>query len=385
MDPLAGLSTPAGQSGPAGPPAATTVAVWHGGATVALETVPVPEPAAGELLVAIELATVCGSDRHTVAGRRSAPCPSVLGHEAVGRVVAAGAGAPAGLGDRVVWGVTVSCGTCDRCTGGRSAKCRRVRKVGHEPFDGDWPLSGGYAAHSLLPVGTTVVPVPAAFPAALAAPAACATATVMAALESAGPLGGARVLISGAGMLGLTAAAAAADRGVAAVIVTDVEPDRRALATAFGATVTMRPDQDPPPVDIALEFSGATSAAATALAALDIGGRLVLAGAVTPVEPVLVDPERVVRGWRTITGVHNYEPRHLAEAIDYLDASRETWPWERLVSPAVPLDRVGALLTRPSQPEPRVAVAPWAPISWWSAAASSGSGTPSRPSHAGSP
>ncbi|TDE16000.1 zinc-binding dehydrogenase [Jiangella asiatica] len=359
MDPRAGLTTPGGRPEPWAPTTATTVAaVWRGGATVRLESVPLPEPAAGELLVAVDLATVCGSDRHTVAGRRGAACPSVLGHEAVGHVVAAGDGAPAAVGDRVVWGVTVSCGRCDRCASGRTAKCRRVRKVGHEPFDGDWHLSGGYAEHVLLPAGATVVPVPPALPDVLAAPAACATATVMAALEAAGPLAGTRVLICGAGMLGLTAAAAAADRGAAAVVVTDVDPARRALARTFGATATVPSAQAPRPVDVAVELSGDTGAAAGALAALDIGGRLVLAGAVTPVAPVPVDPERVVRSWLTITGVHNYEPRHLAEAIGYLDASRSAWPWERLVSPAVPLDRVGALLTQPRQSRPRAAVAP---------------------------
>lgn len=359
MDSLAGGMTPRTTSTVPSLERATTVAaVWRGGSTVELETVALPEPAAGELLVAIDLATVCGSDRHTVAGRRTAACPSVLGHEAVGRVVAAGPGAPAAVGDRVVWGVTVSCGSCDRCTSGRTAKCRRVRKVGHEPFDGDWALSGGYAAHQLLPVGATVVAVPPRVPDTVAAPAGCATATVMAALEAAGSLTGTRVLVCGAGMLGLTAAAAAVDRGAAAVVVTDVDPSRRALALSFGATATLAAGEEPPTVDVALEFSGTTDAAATALAALDIGGRLVLVGAVTPVEPLRVDPERIVSRWLTITGVHNYEPRHLAEAIGYLDVSRTTWPWEDLVSPAVPLHEIGRLLTQHSPLAPRAAVEP---------------------------
>lgn len=345
MDSIAGLTT-------------TVAAVWRGGSAVTLETVPLPEPTAGGLVVAVDLATVCGSDRHTVAGRRDAPCPSVLGHEAVGHVVAAGEGAPAAAGERVVWGVTVSCGSCDRCVAGRTAKCRRLRKVGHEPFDGDWPLSGGYAAHLALPAGATLVPVPDTLPDVLAAPAACATATVMAALEAAGPLAGARVLICGGGMLGLTAAAAATDAGAAAVLVTEVDPGRRELAGAFGATATLPPDVPPPAADVALEFSGSSAAAATALAALDIGGRLVLAGAVTPVQPVPVDPERVVRHWLTITGVHNYEPRHLTEAIRYLDARRDAWPWQRLVSPPERLDQVGAILTRRAAAAPRAAVVP---------------------------
>ncbi|WP_222844517.1 zinc-binding dehydrogenase [Saccharomonospora sp. CUA-673] len=180
----------------------------------------------------------------------------------------------------------------------------------------------------------------------------------MAALEAAGSLAGARVLICGAGMLGLTAAAVATDRGADSVVVTDVDPARRALATGFGATDTLHAADVPHTVDVAVELSGASSAAATALAALDVGGRLVLAGAVAPVAPLAVDPEQVVRRWLTITGVHNYEPRHLRQAIDHLAATRDRWPWESLVVPAVELGRVGELLTADNHRVPRQAVTP---------------------------
>ncbi|OOL27553.1 dehydrogenase, partial [Rhodococcus rhodochrous] len=158
----------------------TRAAVWTGDG-VDVRDVPVPRLGAGELLVRVRLATVCGSDLHTVAGRRPGPRPSVLGHEAVGDVVAAGPGAGTVVGTRVVWTVTASCGACDRCVSGRTAKCRAVRKVGHEPFDGDWALSGGFAHHIVLPAGVGVVRVPDSVPDVVAAPAACATATAVAA------------------------------------------------------------------------------------------------------------------------------------------------------------------------------------------------------------
>ena len=160
-------------------PRVTTAAVWVG-TGVELQKVEVPDLTDGDTLVRVRLATVCGSDLHTVSGRRDAPCPSVLGHEAVGEVVALGDHNQLRVGDRVVWSVTVACGQCDRCGSGRTAKCHTVRKVGHEPFDGDWPLSGAYAEHIVLPRGIAVVRVPDTMPDAVAAPAACATATVMA-------------------------------------------------------------------------------------------------------------------------------------------------------------------------------------------------------------
>ncbi|MEL7977859.1 zinc-binding dehydrogenase [Isoptericola sp. F-RaC21] len=343
----------------------TTVALWEGGDAVRLVDVPLPAPGPGEVLVRVLLATVCGSDRHTVSGRRSSPSPSVLGHEAVGEIVEVGPGGAVGddggalaAGDRVVWGVTVACGACDRCRDGRTAKCRSVRKVGHEAFDSGWPLSGTYARHVVLPAGATVARVPVTVPDSLAAPAGCATATVMAAVEAAGPLAGRRVLVSGAGMLGVAAVVAARDAGAAEVVVTDPEPGRRALAARFGATVALGLDDDVASVDVAIELSGASPAVARCLDALDVGGRLVLVGSVAPSPAVPLDPERVVRGWLTVTGVHNYEPRHLRAALDLLDRTRDAVPWGELVTPAAPLAEVGALLTGPAGTAPRAAVVP---------------------------
>lgn len=320
----------------------TRAAIWSGD-VVRVREVELPEPGPGELLVRIALATVCGSDLHTVSGRRTAACPSILGHEAVGRVVAAGPGAEREPGERIVWSVTSACGRCARCRRGFTAKCEQVRKVGHESFTGDWPLSGGYAEHILLPAGVTTVSVPEAVPDAVAAPAGCATATVMAALEAAPDPAGRRVLICGAGMLGITAAAACAEKG-ARVEITDPYPERLELAARFGAAVGTGG-----PVDIAFDFSGSASAVATALSRLDLGGTLVLAGSVTPGPAVSVDPEAVVRGWLTLTGVHNYEPRHLGRAVDFLTATLGHRPWADLVSDPVGLDEIGSAL----EPAPR--------------------------------
>ncbi|MEI7057188.1 zinc-binding dehydrogenase [Nocardioides sp. CCNWLW239] len=325
------------------------VAVWRGGGEVTLETVALPDPGPGERLVEIDLATVCGSDHHTVSGRRPGACPSVLGHEGVGRVV--------GTGERVVWGVTVSCGTCDRCDRGLSAKCRSVRKLGHETYEPAWPLSGTYATHVLLPAGTAVVPVPDALADEVAAPAGCATATVMAALERAGTLRDRRMLVVGAGMLGLTAIAAAADAGAAEVVVCDVDPARLELAAAFGATTTVLAGEAFPTVDVAMDFSGAAPAVEAALGALDVGGSLVLVGSVSPGPAIRVDPEAVVRGWRSVSGVHNYEPRHLQQAVDFLAASDR--PWGELVAEPVGLNRLSSVLTS-ALARPRASVCPTA-------------------------
>ncbi|MFG1769942.1 zinc-binding dehydrogenase [Nocardia salmonicida] len=330
----------------------TTAAIWVGGADIDLRPVEIPELADGEMLVRVQLATVCGSDLHTVTGRRAGACPSILGHEAVGEVVAVGAGAPVVVGQRVIWSVTVVCGDCARCRSGRTAKCDSVRKVGHEPFHGDWPLSGAYAEHIVLPRGTTTAVVPQDLPDAVAAPAACATATVMATLEAAGELRGRRVLVAGAGMLGLTAVAACAEAG-AEVQAVDIDPQRLAMTPRFGVMAA-----DTEPVHVAIDYTGSPKAVEAALARLDVGGVLVLAGSVAPGPSLAVDPENLVRRWLTITGVHNYEPRHLHRAVEFLHRTVHRYPWQELVAEPVPLSRVAAALERPPTGILRTAVAP---------------------------
>ncbi|MEV6924315.1 zinc-binding dehydrogenase [Dactylosporangium sp. NPDC051485] len=299
---------------------------WDGlGAPFALVPAGAPPVLAdGDLLVEIELATICGSDLHTVAGHRPAPAPTVLGHEQVGRVVAGGPG------ERVVWSVTVSCGDCERCARGLTQKCLRLRKFGHEPLAAGWTLSGGFATHAVLPRGTTVVPVPEDLPAEVAAPASCATATVAAMLDAVPPVAGRRVLITGAGMLGVTASAMAASAG-AEVTVCDPDPARRALATRFGAASAVAPDELPAGVDVALELSGAARAVSGCLDALAVGGHAVLAGSVSPGPSVPLDPQRLVRGLLSVTGVHNYRAEHLRRAVDFLAAAHGRYPFAELV------------------------------------------------------
>lgn len=300
-----------------------TAAVWSGRG-FSVEQLPLPDLRAGELLVEIELATICGSDLHTVSGRRSTPVPTVLGHEAVGRVVAAAPGAPARVGDRVVWTIGTACGDCRRCARGLSQKCVRVRKYGHERIDDAWALSGSFATHVHLVAGTGVVVVPDDLPAALLAPAGCATATVTGAARRVGLTAeDGIVVVLGCGMLGLTAVAYAAELGVGTVIACDVDPTRRELATRLGATRACHPDDLTSVVgvdgaDVVLELSGHPDAVSAAVAVAGMGGRVALVGSVSPGPSVPIDPESVVRSLVTITGSHNYTEADLREAVDFL-------------------------------------------------------------------
>jgi putative phosphonate catabolism associated alcohol dehydrogenase len=343
---------------------------------------------AGELLVEVELATVCGSDVHTVLGHREAATPVILGHEQVGRVVAVGAGATAASGTpivagmRVVWSVTVSCGQCDRCERGLSQKCRSLAKYGHDRVHRGWELSGGFASHVQVRAGSTVVLLDENMPAEVAAPASCATATVVAALEAASasiPLAGATVLVTGAGMLGLTATAMATDAG-ATVIVSDPVAARRSAALGFGAASVADPSVGHLAVTglggvltavattgaaeplIVLEMSGAPAAVRAALRVVGVGGVVVLVGSVSPGGEIGLDPEVLVRNHLTLRGVHNYSGRHLEQAVEYLSGAWRCYPFAALVGKTIPLERIDEALTLAATGKhPRIALDPHRP------------------------
>ena len=191
------------------------------GTPLELSEFPTPEPAGAEVLVEVIACTLCGSDLHTMSGRRIEPVPTVLGHEILGRIVAFGpaaarrdaAGQPLGLGDRVTWAIVASCGECFFCRRSLPQKCERRVKYGHEALAPRRDLTGGLAEHCVLAPGSAIFRVPDRLPDEAACPANCATATVAGAIEAAGDLAGRSVLIMGCGMLGVTASAWAASLG----------------------------------------------------------------------------------------------------------------------------------------------------------------------------
>jgi alcohol dehydrogenase len=315
----------------------------------------------GEALVRVRLTTLCGSDLHTADGRRSSPLPAILGHEILGTVqdIPAGTrlvdlkGHSIRVGDRVIWSMMVSCGQCFFCTHGLPQKCEALFKYGHEAITSDHALSGGLATHCHLKRGTHLLRVPDVLPDCVACPAGCATATIAAALRHAGDLKDGVVLILGAGMLGLTAAAWAATRGARAIVLVDQRVDRLQMGRRFGATHDWIPEELAQGVtaltqgrgaDVTLELSGASAAAAASIDLLRIGGRAVWVGAVYPGKPITVTAELVVRRHLTIHGVHNYEPNDLAAAIDFLTANHERFPFAELVSEPYPLSEIEAAM-----------------------------------------
>lgn len=355
----------------------------------------------GDVLVRITAATICGSDVHTIDGKRMDPAaPLVLGHEGVGVVAALGEGdedpvatttrgEPLAVGDRITWSVATSCGRCRPCASyGLPQKCATVKKYGHAPWRGGRPgegFAGTYASHVLLTAGSAVCRVPPSIPDAVASPINCALATMVNAVLNSGLLaGGGRAplgaaLVQGAGMLGVYGVALL-KRGLPAgarppfVAVTDVSPARLALAARFGADAVIdvsgrddaavaaevlaalaaheaaaaAADCAPPPpppagVDMALEVCGSSAVVPLGLRCLRPGGEYVFVGQVHPGTPLGgITGDAVIRKCATLRGVHNYAPADLDRAVGFLAATVGELPYAALVSEPAPLDDLPA-------------------------------------------
>jgi putative phosphonate catabolism associated alcohol dehydrogenase len=342
--------------------------VFHGpGLPLEMREFPTPDPEGPEVLVEVVACTLCGSDIHTIQGRRREPVPTVLGHEILGRIAAFGpsaprrdaAGRPIDVGDRVTWAIVASCGRCSPCRRLLPQKCENKVKYGHEALAPRRDLTGGLAEHCLLAPGTAIFRVPDRLPDETACPANCATATVAGAIEAAGDLAGRFVLIMGCGMLGVTAVAWASTLDVSAVIACDLDPARRALARSFGASHAIPPDEltscvaeatGGRGVDAAIELTGSPDAFEAMDPLVGLGGTIVLVGATYPSRPVRLAMEQFVRRCLTLRGLHNYAPRHLQAAIGFLDSHPE-FPFATVVAGWRPLDRVAEVVAQEPVPE----------------------------------
>ncbi|HTE64481.1 MAG TPA: NAD(P)-dependent alcohol dehydrogenase [Solirubrobacteraceae bacterium] len=250
-------------------------AVLHAVGDVRIEERPMPEPGPREVLVEIGAVGVCGSDvhyyEHGRIGDHVVRAPLVLGHESSGRVVALGEqAAKHAIGDRVTLEPGVPCGRCRECRAGRYNLCRDVVFFGTPPVDG--AFANFVAIHEdfafALPdtlsdeEGALMEPLSVAIWA-------CRKAAVS---------GGHRVLVTGAGPIGLLAMQVARAFGATELVVSDTNGHRLALAERTGATRTVAPDGDPGEVDALIECSGHPAALADGIAALRPAGTAVIVG-----------------------------------------------------------------------------------------------------------
>jgi len=216
-------------------PRTTEAAVLHGAKDLRIEQKSLKALGPNDVLVEMRSGGICGSDMHYFADGRNGTNelrqPTVLGHEGAGVVIAAGETAAVAAGTAVVIEPALPCGTCPTCVSGRYNVCPSGTCFGSPPTD------GLFARHVVVPAAALHA-LPESIPAEMGA-AIEPLAVAVWAVERAQVQAGQRVLITGAGPIGLLVAQVAAARGASEVIVTDVNDDRLAVASQFGATRTI--------------------------------------------------------------------------------------------------------------------------------------------------
>jgi S-(hydroxymethyl)glutathione dehydrogenase / alcohol dehydrogenase len=214
------------------------------GAPPAVEELHLPEVGPGQVRVRVRAAGVCHSDLSMVNGTLAPPHPLVLGHEAAGEVVEAGAGVSrAAVGAHVVLNWSPACRECWFCTHGESWLCATANAAALENGStlGGAPVYvtlglGAFAEQVVVPENA-VIPVPDELAWENAALLGCAVLTGTGAVRNTARVApGASVVVIGLGGVGLSVVAAARAAGAADVIAVDVSEAKKALAEAAGAT-----------------------------------------------------------------------------------------------------------------------------------------------------
>lgn len=337
----------------------------------------------GSALCRVMLSTICGSDLHTIYGKRKEPTPLILGHEIVGKLVALGEdvgsdgfGNQLQVGDRVSWTIMASCGKCFYCRKGFPQKCELLKKYGHTSCEDTAihsGLVGGYSEYVYILPGTTMFKIPEGLSDEVAAPANCALSTVVNAVDTIGIERDDLVMVQGAGLLGLNAVALASEAGAKEILSTDVMQSRLQMAKRFGAARTININEHTSEelkefameasegrgFDVVIEVCGVKEAAIQGIEVLRIGGRYLIAGLVTPGSYINIDGNKVTRNYITIKGIHNYRPEHLGKAIKFLEKNHNNYNFKSLVGEIYPLEKINeAVLAASNGDYIRVGVKP---------------------------
>jgi threonine 3-dehydrogenase len=273
----------------------------------------VPQPSAGlnDVLIRVHQTGICGTDLHIYNwdswAQRTIPVPMVVGHEFVGEVVAVGSNVnDFHAGDIVSAEGHVVCGRCRNCLAGRRHLCKDTSGIGVN-------RSGAFAEFISVPM-TNVWHHRDGVDHEVAAIFDPFGNAVHTALSF--NLLGEDVLITGAGPIGIMAAAVARHAGARYIVITDVNDYRLELARKMGATVALNIKTGnlrdvqaqlgmKEGFDVGLEMSGNPAAFRQLIDAMCHGGKIAMLG--IPSEPMAIDWNKVVFNMLTIKGIYGRE------------------------------------------------------------------------------
>ena len=278
------------------------------GPGLVMTEVPEPEIGINDVLIRVDRTGICGTDLHIEEwnewAQQTVPVPLVIGHEFVGEIVDVGSNVSDFVAGDVVSGEGhVVCGRCRNCMAGRRHLCADATGIGvNRP--------GAFAELIALPM-TNVWDHDRAIDRDVAAIFDPFGNAVHTALQF--PVLGEDVLITGAGPIGLMAAAVVRHAGARHVVITDVNPYRLELARTLGVTVALDVREASIPetqaklgmkegFDVGLEMSGNPAALHDMLENMAHGGRIAMLG--LPEEPFAIDWNTVIFDQLTIRGVY---------------------------------------------------------------------------------
>jgi len=276
-----------------------------------LEDVPEPQPGINDVKVRVLMTGICGTDLHIYDwdewARSTIPVPLVIGHEFVGEIVEVGSNVNDFHPGEVVSGEGhVVCGRCRNCLAGRRHLCAHSQGVGVN-------RAGAFAEYVVLPMSNIwkhnpKVPLEVA---AIFDPFGNAVHTALSF-----PVLGEDVLITGAGPIGIMAAAVVRHAGARFVVITDVNPYRLELAQKLGVNLAVDPSKKSlvdvqkelgmnEGFDVGLEMSGNSSAFRDMLANMSHGGKIAMLG--IPSSQMPIDWRQVIFNMLTIKGIYGRE------------------------------------------------------------------------------
>lgn len=276
-----------------------------------LQDTPEPEVGHNDLLIKIRKTAICGTDMHIYNwdewSQKTIPVPMVVGHEYVGEVVGMGQEVKGfKVGDRVSGEGHITCGHCRNCRAGRVHLCRNTEGVGvNRP--------GAFAEYLVIPA-FNAFKIPDNISDDLASIFDPFGNAVHTALSF--DLVGEDVLITGAGPIGIMAAAVAKHVGARHVVVTDVNPYRLELAKKMGATRAVDVSKEDlkdvmnelgmtEGFDVGLEMSGVPVAFRDMLNKMNHGGKIAMLG--IPPQDVAIDWNQVIFKGLVIKGIYGRE------------------------------------------------------------------------------
>ena len=233
---------------------------------------------------------------------------------------------------------TAKCWTCRRS----ATACANTATISSEE---DPHFLGGFAEYCYILPGTWILKLPDELSDEEATPLNCGVATMASVTEAAEIALGDTVVIQGLGLLGLYGAAMAKARGARCVIGLDAVESRLVTAKKFGCDHVINigkvPEKEviarvrdlcrPDGADAVIEVCGVPEVINQGLQMLRVGGRYVLGGLVNPGANVTIDANMLVKRWVTMRGIHNYHPRHLIQALDFVMSNRNRFPFKDIV------------------------------------------------------